>query len=311
MTIAPIIAPFNLSYLNRTPYITEAEYAAAPTAIDVSNLVVQGSVSAQQTSLSEIIARASSLIDTHCCGTNGTLCASQNTETSRMRSDRRGRWIVHPRFFPILEVDSFTVGTIPDDLTTIPLSTSNCWIEEAQFVVEGYLGGLTSSQGPLELTSPLQARDWECYVQWTYVNGWPNSTLGASVSAAASVIEVESSAGMYPGSALTIYDAPNDEAIQVAETYVGGYGSSTTIPLASPLQYEHAAGVSITALPPTVKQAAILVTSALIQTRGDSALVLGSLNAPTRKQPTDDPMATALDLARVLLHPFKVIQGQT
>lgn len=310
-----VIAPFNLSYLNRTPYITVAEYQAAPTAIDTTNLVVAGASGAQQTSLDEIIARASSLMDTHCCGTNGTLCASLNTETGRVRADRRGRWIIHPRFFPILEVDSFTVGNQLIDMIPVPLSTTNCWIEEEEFIVTGFLGGLTTSQGPLELSSVGQSRDWQCYCEWTYVNGWPNTLLSAPASEGAESIMVTSSAGIYAGSNLTLYDAPNDEAVQIASDYAGGFTggtpSSLTLPLASPLQFAHGAGVSVTALPPTVKQAAILITSALIQTRGDSALVLSSLNAPSKKQATDDPMNTNLDLARMLLHPFKVVVGQT
>ena len=124
-------------------------YLAALPALDLSKLVVGGGQGAQATSLGEVVARASSIIDTHCCGANGTLCASQNTETGRLRSDRRGRFIVKPKFFPILEVDAFSVGDgLVNALQRSLLSTANTWIEESQFIIAGYLGGLTTNEGP-------------------------------------------------------------------------------------------------------------------------------------------------------------------
>ena len=92
----------------------------------------------------------------------------------------------------------------------------------------------------------------------------------------------------------------------MASTYVYG---STTIPVVSPLQYAHASGISVSALPAAVKEAAILVTSAYLKIRGDASLTMGTTSAPNGTQIGDSQrVGTDIAHAQDLLKPFRRIR---
>src|SRR5665213_2979273 len=101
-------APFDASYPQRTPYLTAAEYENAPTSMDISNLIPGGSAQSNLNSLIETINRASSWVDQFTCGAWGSLCATQNQENARVWGNRMGQIIVHPKYWPILSVDTFS-----------------------------------------------------------------------------------------------------------------------------------------------------------------------------------------------------------
>jgi hypothetical protein len=66
------------------PYLTTQEYRNAPTAIDIDNLVFNSQdPEAQDNELANVIARASSWVDTYC---NQILGATYETETQRSRT---------------------------------------------------------------------------------------------------------------------------------------------------------------------------------------------------------------------------------
>lgn len=270
-----VIGAFTASYTQRTPYLTTQEYLDAPTALDLSNLVPDGSDANQETAAAELIGRASAICDNYCFGSDGTLCASLNQESNRLTATRDGSYFVHPRFWPILEVVSFAVGQTPGQVQAVPISSANCWVEEMAFTITAAPGSITS-QGPLQF-SALGYPGATVFATWSYVNGWPNTTLSAAVTAGATSASVANTTGIYPptglfpGTILTIYDAPNDETVQIASDYVPG---SNPLLFANPLQYNHAGGISITALPPSIKQAAILVTTALVKERGSGDTIV-------------------------------------
>ncbi len=268
-----VVAPYSTSYLQSTPYITVAEFEAAPTGLDLSQLVAGGSGASQTEAVAELIAGASSLVDQHCTGAAwGSITATQNTENNRIRLDRKGVWHVNTKFFPVIAVSAFSVGATPGEMEAIPLTSENCWIEERGFAV--YDSGLpmTTIQGaPLQLGPPTRPGD-EALGQWTYVNGWPNTLLSGPVAAGASDISLVNLTGIFPGTQLTIWDAPDDEPIVVSSTW----GGTNPVTLANPVLNAHASGVSVSALPRTVKLATILIASALVKRRGGgNYIVLG------------------------------------
>jgi len=112
MTDQSAYAPYDISYTQRTPYITTTEYLNAPTAMDVSNLIPGGDAQVQIDALQETIGRASSWIDQFTCGAWGSLAATQNVENARVWGNRYGQLIVHPKYWPILSVDAFSFGAI-------------------------------------------------------------------------------------------------------------------------------------------------------------------------------------------------------
>src|ERR1019366_1810964 len=105
-------APFDISYAQRTPYITTTEYNNAPTAMDVSNLLSGGDSAAQSIALRETINRASSWVDQFTCRAWGTLCATQNVENARVWGSRDGTLRIHPKYWPVLSVDTFNYSSL-------------------------------------------------------------------------------------------------------------------------------------------------------------------------------------------------------
>ena len=144
-------APFNTNYgLTLTkPYLTTTEYLNAPTAVDTANLLPSGSQLSQTQALAEVIGRASSLIDGECLGAWGTLNATVDVENARIWGNNLGQLIVHPKYWPILEVQSFSYGNTPSTAASV-VPAGNVWIEPTQFIVApgGVVGlGLNSLAG--------------------------------------------------------------------------------------------------------------------------------------------------------------------
>jgi hypothetical protein len=305
MTIA--YANYDQSYTNRIPLLTPQEYTSAPTSMDTSNLV-GGNAQSNATALIETIARASSWVDQFTMGSTGTLAATRNTESYRIWSSRDLTLKVHPRFWPILEVDSFSYAQVGGGFGNAASVTpaGNVWIEPQEFVVNlnGTSGfGFNSGFGGFGGTGIAPCSQYYC--TWSYVNGYPVSTLTASVAAGATSITPYSVIGIYPGTTLTLYDLPNDEQVQVAASYVPG---AATVPLVGTTAYAHPTGVMVTNLPPAVKQAAILATTAFIKQRGSGALVVADMGAVTHEQ-TGMSQGSSSDWAEaeLLLEPFRQV----
>jgi len=286
-----------------TPYLTLAEYKSAPTAVDYNNLVVDSAdPTVQDAELANVIARASSWIDTYC---NQVLGATLETEQQRSRLRPDGTIAVHPRYFPVISIENFWYGVYPNQLVQYP-DPSQGWVEDNTFIIPYSAGNLSySSQGPLEFGMPAVPRSL-VYCRYDYISGYPSVLLNANVSAGASSIVVAPPDGIVAGTHMTIFDGGFTETVEVDSSYVYG---STTVPLIYPLKYAHLTGISVSALPPSVKQAAILATSAFIKMRGDTSLMMEVMNTPVQstKGVTAD-IATDLGLAQDLLRPFRRIR---
>ena len=280
------------------PYLTIAEYKQAPTAIDYNNLVVASSdPDVQDAELANVIARASSWIDGFC---NQVLAATVETEQQRARLRPDGFLTIHPNFDPLIAVTSLSYGITPTQLVSFP-DMSVGWIEDHQFIMPYTTANISySSQGPLQFGMPAIPRA-SVFCKYTYIAGYANTTINAVANVGATSLTVKSGAGIIAGSSLTIYDGKETEVITVASNYVFG---STTVPLTSPLVYAHAVGDSISALPPAVKQAAILVTTAYLKVRGDYSLTMQVTNSAG--QVSDNTASGNYDfaLAKELLYPY-------
>jgi hypothetical protein len=272
MSVTTAYAPFDASYPLSSPYLTTTEYLNAPTAVDTNNLIPGGNPGANLVALQETIGRASSLIDQWCLGAWGTLCATANTENGRVWGNRKGQLVVHPKYWPITEVRTFTYGVTAAVAASI-VPAGNCWIEPTQFIIQpgGVIGlGLNGLAG----IGPAQ---YQC--TWTYVNGWPNTTFAASCTAGATSFVPADTTGIYPGTTLTVYDNPNDEQLVVAASYVAGAASVT---LAAPTTFAHAVGAAVTNLPGAAKQAAISLVTVLVKIRGSGAMIASDIGEVTR-----------------------------
>jgi hypothetical protein len=283
-----------------TPYLTLTEYKNAPTSIDVDNLVVGGNAAAQDAELSNVIARASSWIDTYC---NQILGATVEQEQQRVRMRGDGSIRIHPRYSPVIAVSALSYGLDPNALTVVP-DCSVCWLEDQQIIFPyiSLLAGQTS-QGPLSYSFPANAGG-EMFVRYSYVNGYANSLI-ATATAAATSLTVNTGTGIVAGQMLKIYDGANSENVTVASTYTFG---STTVPLTAALAYTHVTGVSISSLPPAIKEAAILATTAFLKVRGDNSMVMTVGSRPSNAVDGSQNIGQDLAIAESLLKPYRRIR---
>ena len=123
-------------------------------------------------------------------------------------------------------------------------------------------------------------------VQVQYMHGWPHAGLTAAGSASTSSLVVDDCTGWAPpgtnsaanstfGATGVIYDGASQETIQcTAATATAGPG---TLTLSSPLNYTHAAGVMVSALPADVIWASALFTGADALTRGATTTVVRNI----------------------------------
>ena len=292
------ISPITRQYSR--PYLQLAEFKAAPTALDYSNLVAGGTQAQQDAELTNAITRASSWIDQYC---NQIIGATLDVEQQRVRVRPDGTIRFHPKYFPVVALQAFSYGFVPNQMTVVP-DVSSAWIEEQEIIFPyAQINSTMSSQGPLGFGAPSSSRA-EAFIKYTYINGYANTIIANNASAGATSITVAEGTGIIAGEMLNVYDGSSSERVVVDASYSFG---STTVPLAAPLTYAHTAGVSIANLPAAVKEAAILITSAYLKIRGDASLTMGVTNA-VPSVTNDSRIATDVEHSQELLKPFRRIR---
>ena len=281
---APIFIPATTSFHpSVTPYISVADYVNAPTAVDVSQLEPGQGDSANLMELANVIRRASSWADGICYQILGS---TQDTETASDVFVRRdGTVRVTNRFWPMLELDSFSSGPAPSAMAAV-VNTADIWMEGRSVLVVP-VAGLTYSSNPNQL--PASGPLWpgmKAYCQWTYWNGWLHTQLAASCTAAATSLtltaELPASAA---GKSLSILDGALTEIVTIASSFTGG----TTLPLLTGTVNAHTLlpfpnAVMLSALDDKAREAVISLTSCLIKLQGSSADVMETVgDAPSKE----------------------------
>jgi len=283
------------------PYLTLDEYKNAPTALDYGNLVQGGSQAQQDAELTNAITRASSYIDQYC---NQVLASTLDLEQQRVRMRTDGTIRIHPKYSPIVSLNSLSIGSYPGQSTTIT-DLSSAWIEEQSIVFPISSGQLNwSSQGPLGLGFAPGPRG-EVYINYSYVNGYPVSVISTASSIGATSLILDSGLGITAGQTLKIYDGASTENVVVASTYT--YGSAT-VPLVSATLYAHSTGVAVSSLPAAIKEACILITSAYLKIRGDASLTLDVTTRPGQQLPGSQQVGNDIAHAQEILKPFRRIR---
>lgn len=282
------------------PYITAAEYKNAPTALQVSNLVVGGNEAAQNAELSAVIMRASSFMDEYL---NQNLNASQVVETQRVRMTPQGYISLHPNNNPIVALVSFQYGTDPNNLVTLQ-DPSTAWFENAQVIIPLSQLSLTySSQGPLAFgggASPFT----QLFTKYTYVAGFANTVMSPANAGDTSIIVMDG-AGFVAGQKYKIIEGAKTEMITVDSSYVFG---SNTIPLTTPLGFAHFAGATVSNMPAVIKEACILITSALLKVRGDGATMMSITQRPIGQVVGSDLYGSNIKLALDMIDKYRRVR---
>lgn len=251
------------------PYISVLDYRQAPTGVDTQALV-KGDAAATDAELLNRIRAASAWADT-IMGRTVPVVAFQDTELKRVNVRPDMTVSLAPRHTPCLQLVSFQYGVTPGSMAT--LSDMTNVMPDLHFF-EVPLGlGFVSSAGPLQFGTVRPGRS--IYCQYSYIAGWPHTTLLGGVSVGATSVSVVDATGVMPGQSMTIYDGAQTEQVTVSSSYTTG----TTLPLASGTVFAHPSGVTATALPDDIRQATILLTSTLVQTRGAVAVLAPQINA--------------------------------
>jgi hypothetical protein len=282
-----VYAPYVNTYASRTPYITPDEYKASPTGVNVSQLVPRGTPEQNDDALVVAISRASSYVDIHC---RQVLAATLDTQSGRYRVQRGGFMRIPADNAPVVAVDSVKFGFVPSNLTTIT-DLSNIWIDRK--VVTVPIPSVRTNNAFSTL-----AWDGRVYAVMTYVNGYANTLISANTAIGDTTITVDSTLGIIAGMELTIYDPGSTEVVTI--TNVAG----NVLTVSAPMSYAHEIGDSISALPSAIKQAVVLLTSAIIKTRGSEAIVMNTMSQPTVRAKGEAGMKEEITMAKELLVPF-------
>ena len=278
----------NTSPIVHIPLLTNKQFRLMQTPVDCDSLVPKGTPAEQEAALAKLILDASTILYTI---THQLLYATVDTEQDEISTDRWGRLLIHPRFFPIIQVNDLWTGSDPGSLSEVS-SLVGAEVEPKRIVITQNLGPglLTSSAGPLELgtfgaapRSPVPS-----YARWTYVNGWPVTTLAAPAAANATSITVKNTTGILPGYPLRIEDGADRETLTVTGPVVGN-----TVPVAA-LANSHLVGEAATALPADAETAIGLIVTALVKKRGAGSLVAGTT---ANEKNVADPFGAADDMA--------------
>ncbi|MHB8671094.1 MAG: hypothetical protein ACYDAD_11170 [Acidimicrobiales bacterium] len=311
--MATAVASYRTRYTTQ-PYLSISEWKNTPTAMDVSSLIPQGSAAQENQALADVIRRASGWVDELC---GQILTATIDIENGRPKPNRHGEITVITRNWPILEVQDFQYGTQPNQLQAVA-DLTGLFIELNMFTVTPGPGVFTSQAGPFAI-GPAYRYGGPVFCRWTYVNGYPHTQLTADAAAGAMVIQVRNPVGIYggpttplanvaapPASLLTIVDGAATEDVSVASV------AGNMLTLNAPLLYSHTQSVltapdfiPVTAIPPPVKEAAILVTAAIIKTRGSDAVVMDSMDGLGHIQAMSGMAIEDLAIAVELLEAYR------
>lgn len=270
------------------PYITASEYRSAGTAVDTSALIPGGTDQQQTVALCRRIIQASQWANEIC---DQTLAATVDIETrDRNIVKSSGNIVIPLKYWPVLEVQGVSLGYTPASLAAVS-DSSNFWMSGRKILTVP-----TSSYPGASLHS-----------QVTYVNGWGNSILATSTTAGATSLHLDSTLGFYVGRTYTIYDSENgDENFTVTSVTANTNTIGTSV-----LLYDHTLptapdAISVSGMPPSVKNAVVELTSASIRTRGVLSLEMLSMGAQPRTEiGIEDGAMVNLQMAVDLLDDFR------
>ncbi len=281
-------------------YLTVQEFKNAPTGIDCSNIIPGGTQAQSDAELFNIIRRASAWIDEIC--KQKTLEATQNTETKEVTMNNSGLIRVHPDMMPILSLSTPQYRISPAG-PWIDLPLEYIQTLDRYFVIYNLNTFSISSALALQFPtfsyfSPYRIRDLQripLTIQYTYINGYPNTLTKDPSPAGSGTIDVINPVGLTQGQLLTIYDNEFTEEITVQSV------AGNVVTLSTPTLFDHAANIPISNLPAHVKQACVMLAAYLIKERGALSITMNesSMQGISRYKDASD-----IDTAKEMLRPF-------
>lgn len=293
------------TYASRQIYVTPAEFTAAGTGVDTSQLIPGDNNQAhQKQALVMHLQRASAYADGFCQKVLAATVDTQYKPDARITVDP---WLgpvvkVPLDYTPIVAVSAASAGWTPSGMTALT-DLSNVSIRKKTAHIPIMPGNGTSMQGP-----PMYATSGgTAHVSVQYVNGWANTTLTNTANAGATSVMVASTLGIMPGQQLTLWNTNNAETVTVAPTFTpSNTGANVSVPLTAPIVGTYAAGDTATAMPQEIKVAVILIAKSLIKTRGSESITLASVNSQPDHINREEPgVSSDMGLAEDILSRYR------
>lgn len=286
-----LLAPYLPTYAARKPYITAKEFAAYPTGVTVSQLVPGASAAVNADALNQQILAASGWADSICAQ---TLAATVETVADWFLLQKGYISIVADQT-PVIQVNSISYGAIDNQQALSNWSQVSINSKVVQFPITTF----PTSSNPYSVPVRYGSDVW-CVME--YVAGYANALTVAQAAAGQNTLNMTDTLGIAAGMAVTIYDPGKTEVITIQSIDSTG----TIITTVGPLLFEHDAGTSVGALPASIKEAVVLLTTSLIKSRGSDAIVLPSMRAqPSSEQAVVTPSGAAeRRKAEAMLAPF-------
>lgn len=267
------------------PYVTVAETKTnvATSAVDFTKLVKGGSPTDQLIVLTDMIALACEKVDEYLLDVMGTMSATINTEPAEHDIDGDGNIAVKPEYWPVLGVNSFKYGRTIGDMIDVPVNNATCFIDKSSFKITQGLGGGLSIGSLSQVLGGLGGRGTHVFCVYQYTNGFFNANLTADASEGDTQIVLNNVIGLAPTMAkpIPIYDGLSLENCNVDPDWDG---LSLTVPLLTPLQFDHLAGVRFSAIPRVMTQAAIHFVVGQMKERGMGGFTLQERGESKGKQ---------------------------
>lgn len=267
-------------------YLTPAEYVSAPTAVDTSRLVYGSDAAANTAELVTCIERASSWIDDT---TGNPLVATVRHVTGRVSTSSDGFLVLRPGgVHPLVNLVSVSTGWAANALTALG-DLSGTWIDRELHAFMVPLSAGVPSGPALGLATGRRGR---LMARYSYVAGFPNTTLAATAAQGATQLTVRSTAGMVAAAegqsatVLTIVDAGDTETVTVTAVVSATVVQTTALAHTHTFGADPAKAIAVHAMPQSLKSIAVLRTSIEVRQRGNNAATFAdSTDPPSQLDP--------------------------
>jgi len=297
------------------PYISPSAYRNEPTSMSTNDLIpssqsTQSNAAAQEQALVDTLRRASEWTDRICFGAVASskrtgLRASINVEIDEVPVVR-GYLRLYCDIKPIAEVRGVDVGLVMGSLNTVGSSlAAGIRIGRRTIYVPFAIPFLSANFRNFGMTFPPD----KLIVAWSYVGGFPHTSLAANITAGASTATLTPTDGatgllaVYPGTSMEIVDGVNTEYFVVQSV------ANNIVTATAPFVNSHAvpAGrdfVAVTSVPPGVRLATTFLNTALLKTRGDSSIALEEITSPKVIQKVAGDVWVDIQMAKDFLKPY-------
>lgn len=272
--------------------------------VDVDKLVAGGRSASQDGALAEYIDEASNWMD-HIC--QQTLAATTDRVQDRVNVNRNGYVTIHPRYRPVVALLAFAIGATPTQLYPLASLAGVGFNTDQSFVVPAWQGVLpvNTSQGPIRFGYGGGPQD-QAYVDYTYINGAPITSLTAPITAGDTVVQLADTTGVVANQTwFTVFATDPGKRSTFRATSVstgpGGTGPGTVgcpaMPFAVNINGPYP--VMVSALDKSCITACVLATRAFIKDAAPQA-VLGNAAGATS---SDEDLVEAAALLRDFVAP--------